>query len=83
MRESISRTASRFFVVYVLFTLTDEVPPTQKPRPEQGPGGVKSFQNRNITESYSFQKYFYIKREEILDRALKRGYNTILHQYAQ
>ena len=82
-RASICTCCTVFLCGLCPFALKDEVPTAQKPRPEQAPGGGKSFQNRNITESYSFQKYFYIKREEMLDRALKRGYNTILHQYAQ
>jgi hypothetical protein len=30
-----------------------------------------------------FSKVFYTKVPEMLDRTLKKGYNTILHQYAQ
>ena len=30
-----------------------------------------------------FLKIFYGKVPEMLDRALKKGYNTILHQYAE
>ena len=32
---------------------------------------------------FQITKYFYEKVPEMLDRALKKGYNTILHQYAQ
>lgn len=45
--------------------------------------GMGRERRANVTEFYRFQKIFYKKEEERLDRTFKMEYNTILHQYAQ
>ena len=59
-----------------LFSFGENVPGNKKPpdwRPEE----------RGYYGNSHFSKIFYAKCPEMLDRALKKEYNTILHQYAK
>jgi len=43
----------------------------------------KGLQRGKMLQKSENIKYFYEKMPEMLDRALKKEYNTILHQYAK